>query len=171
MTTYMQSWNTLIPQLRQINPNAKFMGPAAGEGPTVTPHWITDFLNGVKASGVMPDAVTFHEYTTDPALIGKEVTQTKQEIKSILGYNLPVGVTEWNEYCCNGSNWTANANFAQFFTDTLNGMIAAHTDFANEFTLYNHGGSGDDNLDMFDTSGNPRPEYTIMKNMIQQYGF
>ena len=170
MLAYLQSWNTLIPQLRQINPNAVFIGPVAGEGPITTPHWIPDFLNGVKASGVLPDAVSFHEYSTDPSVFGAEVTKTKQIIKNILGKDLPVGITEWNKYCCNGSDWTSAPGFSQYVTDSLNSMIAAHTDFANEFTLYNHGGSGeDDNLDMFDANGQPRPEYTVMKNMLAEY--
>lgn len=169
MPAYLQSWNTLIPQLRQINPDAIFIGPVAGEGPITTPHWIPDFLNGVKASGVLPDAISFHEYSTNPSLFGAEVTQTKQIIKNILGKDLPVGITEWNEHCCNESNWTSDPGFSQYVTDSLNSMIAARTDFANEFTLYNSGGLTDENLDMFDASGQPRPEYTIMKSMIAEY--
>jgi hypothetical protein len=169
MPAYLQAWNTLIPQLRRINPNALFIGPAAGEGPIVTPHWIPDFLKGVKASGVLPDAVSFHEYSTDPSLFGAEVTRTRQLIKSILRKDLPVGITEWNEYCCNDSGWTSAPGYSQYVTDALKSMIAAHTDFANEFTLYNHGGSGDSNLDMFDPSGQPRPEYDVMKSMIAEY--
>lgn len=48
-------------------------------------------------------------------------------------------------------------------------MIAAHTDFASEFTLYNSGGLDDQDLDMFDASGQPRPEYTVMRSMIAKY--
>ncbi len=169
MPAYIQSWNMLIPQLRKINPQAHFIGPVAGEGPIKTPHWIPDFLKGVKASGVLPDAVSFHEYSTDPSLFGAEVTRTRQLIKSILGKNLPVGITEWNEYSDNNSNWTSDPVFARFVTAALNSIIAAHTDFANEFTLYNHGGSGDSDLDMFDPSGQPRPEYDVMKSMIAEY--
>jgi hypothetical protein len=90
-------------------------------------------------------------------------------IKSILRKDLPVGITEWNEYCCNDSGWTSAPGYSQYVTDALKSMIAAHTDFANEFTLYNHGGSGDSNLDMFDPSGQPRPEYDVMKSMIAEY--
>ncbi len=169
MPAYLQSWNRLIPQLRKINPEAIFIGPVAGEGPIVTPHWIPDFLKGVKASGVLPDAVSFHEYSNDPSLFGAEVIKTRQLIKSILGKNLPVGITEWNEYSGNNANWTSDPGFAHFVTAALNSMIAAQTDFANEFTLYNHGGSGDSGLDMFDASGKPRPEYSAMKSMIAEY--
>lgn len=82
---------------------------------------------------------------------------------------MPVGITEWNEYCCNESNWTSDPGFSQYVTDSLNSMIAAHTDFASEFTLYNSGGLDDQDLDMFDASGQPRPEYTVMRSMIAKY--
>src|SRR2546430_1403482 len=57
MQQYVQNWNNFIPQLRKINPSAKFIGPTVADYTQVQ-----NFLSGVKASGVLPDAVSFHWY-------------------------------------------------------------------------------------------------------------
>jgi hypothetical protein len=49
MSTYITSWNTLIPQLRQINPNAKFIGPVNGVSDIAT------LLKAAQISGVYSD--------------------------------------------------------------------------------------------------------------------
>jgi hypothetical protein len=158
---YIQYWNALIPQLRKINPNAKFGGPVNDIGDIQT------FLIATKQSGVLPDFVSFHDYNQDPAAYGQEVTQAKQLVKSILGYALPVGITEFNYVCCSPFNADDSAFETQYFTAAYNGLIAAHADFATEFDSMNHGGN--DALDMFNASAQPRGVYTVIKNMIAQY--
>lgn len=158
---YIQYWNALIPQLRKINANAKFGGPVG----TISD--IQTFLTATKQSGVLPDFLSFHNYNHDPAAYGQKVTQAKRLVKSILGYELPVGITEFNYDCCNSFNADSAAFETQYFTAVYNGLIAAHADFATEFDSMNHGGNNE--LDMFDASAQPRGVYTVIKNMIAQY--
>jgi hypothetical protein len=161
MNQYIQYWNALIPQLRKINPHAKFGGPVNDMSDIQT------FLTATKQSGVLPDFVSFHDYNQDPTAYGQEVIQAKQLVKSILGYELPVGITEFNYDCCHSFNADDAAFETQYFTDAYNGLIAAHADFATEFDSMNHGGN--DELDMFNASTQPRGVYTVIKNMIAQY--
>ena len=58
---YLHQWNTLIPTLRQINATARFIGPVTYND-VGNDNYMHDFLVGVKASGVLPDAVSFHWY-------------------------------------------------------------------------------------------------------------
>jgi len=161
MKQYIQYWNAFIPQLRKINPNAKFGGPVNDVSDIAT------FLTATKQSGVLPDFISFHDYNQDPTAYGREVTQAKQLVKRILGYELPVGITEFNYSCCSSFNADAAAFETQYFTAAYNGLIAAHADFATEFDSMNHGGA--DELDMFNASTQPRGVYTVLKNMIAQY--
>jgi len=158
---YIQYWNAFIPQLRKINPNAKFGGPVNHLSDIQT------FLTATKQSGVLPDFVSFHDYNHDPTAYGREVTQAKQLVKSMLGYELPVGITEFNYDCCSSFHADDAAFETHYFTAAYNGLIAAHADFATGFDSMNHG--GEDELDMFNASTQPRGVYTVMKNMIAQY--
>ncbi len=58
---YLKQWNTLIPQLRKINPKAKFIGPVTYNDQG-NHGFMEAFLEGVKVSGVLPDAISFHWY-------------------------------------------------------------------------------------------------------------
>jgi hypothetical protein len=158
---YIQYWTALIPQLRKINPNAKFGGPVNDISDIAT------FLTETKQSGVLPDFVSFHDYNQDPTAYGEEVTQAKQLVRRILGYELPVGITEFNYACCSPFNADDATFETQYFTAAYNGLIAAHADFATEFDSMNHGGN--DELDMFNMDAQPRGVYTVIKNMIAQY--
>src|SRR5437660_195586 len=62
ITSYLQQWNTLIPALRRINPAAKFIGPVTYNDQGFGGGYMRAFLEGVKTSGVLPDAVSFHWY-------------------------------------------------------------------------------------------------------------
>src|SRR2546429_6683723 len=59
--TYLQQWNITIPLLRKINPNATFIGPVTSNDQGNN-GFMRAFLEGVKSSGVLPDAVSFHWY-------------------------------------------------------------------------------------------------------------
>ena len=76
--TYLNRWTEFVKALRQINPNAKFIGPvtASYQGNDCTYMtggtrcYMRDFLTGAKAAGVLPDAVSFHAYPCDSATDG-----------------------------------------------------------------------------------------------------
>lgn len=179
MSGYIQAWNTQIPQLRKINPNAKFIGPAAANHNNVQV-----FVNAVKTSGVSPDAVSFHRYPCSgmssastclskvPSDLTGVITLVRGWTTSALGANIPIGITEWNYDSANpAASWGQNAQFIdQFTTLAINSMIQNHMDFSNQFDLANGAGGG--TLDMFDVTrnnGQPKQQYTTMKNLIAQY--
>jgi hypothetical protein len=71
---YAASWNQEIPKLRALNPPALFIGPVVASPNT---GYITQILSAVKASGTLPDLVSYHMYpctdqsiNTCPAHIG-----------------------------------------------------------------------------------------------------
>jgi hypothetical protein len=185
---YLQIWNSLVPQLRQINPNAKFIGPVVynnqGNFCTYTPAssdcYMRKFLRGVKASGVLPDAVSFHWYPcfndTAGSCLSKASTyadvtrEVKGWVRELLGQDLPVGITEWN--MDPGSN-TALANdaafMASFTKNALAAMVAAKLDFANQFDTQNYGGYG--TLDMFDIGNvdQPKAQFYAIRDTIALY--
>ena len=161
LSSYIQYWNTEIPVFRKINPSAVFCGPVNDVGDIQT------FLTATKQSGIVPDCVSFHDYNHDPAAFGQEITQAKQIAQSILGYQIPVGITEFNYDCCNSFNPDDQTFETQYWTAVYNGLIKAHADFATEFDTFNNGGLNP--LDMFDSNAQPRGVYEVMKNLISQY--
>ena len=176
MQDYINSWNSLIPQLRKINPAAKFIGPVVADYAQVRP-----FLAAVKASGVLPDAISFHWYPcgTDDSLdacLGKVSTfeqvtaQVKQWVRETLGKDLPVGITEWNYNSDNPPTAYGNdpSFITQFTTSALHFMIQAGLNFANQFDAASGAGSG--GLDMFDVrTSKPKPQFDTLTKLINQY--
>lgn len=173
---YVQDWNNLVPQLRKINPHAKFIGPAVADYTQVRV-----FLDNVKASGVLPDAISFHWYPcvgsdTASSCLAKTstfeqvTTQVKKWVQNILGQNLPVGITEWNYNADNPpTSYGQDPMFiTQFSISVLDSMIRSGLDFANQFDAASDAGSG--GLDMFDlTTGQPKPQYYALKSLIDRY--
>lgn len=176
MQQYIQNWNSLIPQLRKINPQAKFIGPVVADFTEVK-----DFLIGVKASGVFPDAISFHWYPcggndTSSACLAKVstfaqvTTEVKGWVKGAFGKDLPVGITEWNYNADNPpASYGNDPKFiTEFTTSALHFMMQAGLNFANQFDAASGAGLG--GLDMFDIQTNkPKPQYTAIKNLIQQF--
>jgi hypothetical protein len=199
--TYLNRWVEFVTALRNINPNAKFIGPVTyndqgndcwyGSGSPPVPGsqpgdcYMQNFLLGAKAAGVLPDAVSFHWYPCDNATDGfngsgncgtKEaqtyasVTQeVKGWVKQDTGYDIPVGITEWN--FDPGSNPLGNNGsfMRQFSTAALNAMISAGLNFACQFDAQDDGGYG--YLDMFDMNNRdqPKAQFTAIAAIIQQY--
>lgn len=175
---YLARWNTLIPQLRQINPAAHFIGPVTYNY-LGNHNFIQAFLYGVKASGVLPDAISFHWYpcwnrTETECLARASTAATDTEyvrklVKSILGHEIPVGLTEWN---FNPGNpppaYGDDPNFiAQFSTVAIQSMIQGGASFACQFDAASYAGYG--HLDMFDVNGQPKAQYQAIKHAIETY--
>jgi hypothetical protein len=143
------------------------------------------FLRGAKQAGVLPDAVSFHWYPCDNATDGfngkgncgakqaQSFASVAQEVKGWVkadtGYDIPVGITEWN--FDPGSNPLGdNGSFmSQFSTAALNAMMSGGLNFACQFDAQDYGGYG--YLDMFDLVNNdqPKPQFTAIANIIAQY--
>jgi len=177
--TYLRQWNEVIPVLRHINPGARFIGPVTYNN--LGEHdFMRKFLLGVEASGMLPDAVSFHMYAcywdTEDACLNKakSYAQATNEVRTlvqdILGKDLPVGITEWN-YDPNISPpaYGDKADFiTRFSTDALRSMAQAGVAFACQFDAASYASYG--RLDMFDINDNqPKPQYYVIKGLIQEY--
>jgi hypothetical protein len=176
---YLERWNKAIPALRRINPQAKFIGPVTSNEQGDN-NFMRDFLEGVKKSGVLPDAVSFHWYPCDTDTekeclsransAGAAAGRVEAQVQEILGKPLPIGITEWN-YDPNNPPpaYGDKANFmTKFTTDALSSMIEAGVAFACQFDAASYAGYG--RLDMLDTTTNEfKPQYHAIKNVIQQY--
>jgi len=178
LASYLKQWNGVIPRLRQINPAAKFIGPV--DGPATSSLFLVGFLRGVKSSGVLPDAISFHWYPcshipeadclSKANTAGQQAAGVRQLTENILGKELPIGITEWNFDSDNPPPaYGKNSNFITSFTKTaLQSMIQAGVTFANQFDAASYAGYG--GLDMFNVqSGIPKAQYYAIKSIIAQY--
>ena len=170
---YASLWNQIIPTLRQIAPQAKFFGPAVAFPDTA---YISTFLQQTQANA--PDGVTFHMYPcTDvdaQTCLSQSVNsyatsaqQVRNTVMQVLGRDLPLGVTEWND------NWKDQAkpeesdpNFIrQFTTLSLQSLAQGQIAFANQ---YNFGTGGSDGHLLMTVNGQPKPQLQAMADMIAQ---
>jgi hypothetical protein len=179
MTQYLKNWNVFVTALKQIRPDAKFIGPVN------QPSDVGAFLMGVVMNNYpLPDAVSWHwypcgygSYTTWPTCvtaytsvypIANEADQIRGYMQSILGYQLPLGISEWSADPGVANNLSlTEPQMSQFITYSLNAMVAAKLDFANEFDIQSVAAYG--NLDMFDATNTPRPYFNAFANAITQY--
>ncbi len=177
--TYLQQWNSQIPQLKRINPQAKFIGPVT-YNETGKNDFMQAFLQGVKQSGILPDAISFHWYPCyqdsqqdclNAASSAAQATGTVRDlIQSILGRDLPIGISEWNYDPGNPPpEYGDNAGFiTAFTTSALRSMAQAGVAFACQFDAASFAGYG--RLDMFNVSNDaPKPQYYAIKTLIKQY--
>lgn len=177
--TYVALWNKWIPVLRQINPQAKFIGPVTFS-PLGNHDFMRNFLLGVKASGILPDAISFHWYpcfnNTERACLARAsdakqvVLNVRMMVRTILGRDVPVGVSEWNFDPGNPPpSYGDDANFiSQFTTIALTGMAQAGAAFACQFDAASYAGYG--HLDMFDLRNDqPKAQFLAIQKLIQYY--
>jgi len=177
LPSYLKQWNTLIPALRHINPSAKFIGPV--DGPA-TSSFLSGYLEGVKSSGVLPDAISFHWYPcyqdteanclSKANTAGQQAIGVRQLVEKILGKSLPIGITEWNFDPENPPPaYGDNKNFITSFTDTaLQSMIKAGVAFACQFDAASYAGYG--HLDLFNVQNDAaKPQYYAIRSIIAQY--
>ena len=170
--SYLKQWNSTIPLLRKINPNARFIGPVTYNDQG-NHGFMRAFLEGVKTSGVLPDAVSFHWYPcyqdTQASCLekagsyGQAAEGVQAMVADILGKDLPVGITEWNYDPGNPPPaYGDDANFiTRFSTDALHSMALAGVAFACQFDIASYGGYG--RLDMFNVETN-QAEAAILRH-------
>ena len=184
-------WNTAIPKLRAINPNAKFGGPATmgvyyNDG-TVAPYssGLEYFLAKTAASGIRADFISYHDYPCPQSTSEQDcLTWTPQAFATdqsvALGYEqqyygttVPTGISEYNfdPGTSNLGAWANDDNFMFQWTETaINAFIANHFAFATQFTSLNYSGYG--GLDMFDDSSPyaPKGQFYGMADMGERNG-
>jgi lysophospholipase L1-like esterase len=176
---YMSAWNAVIPQLRRINPSAKFIGPGVINA-TGFDNYLPRFLQGVKTSGVLPDAISIHYYPCwhmdEPTCLASASTyastaeKVRGFVRSILGKDLPIGFTEWNYDPRNPPpSYGSSADFiSQFTVAAIKSMISGGVSFACQFDAASFGGYG--RLDMFDVkTGLAKPQFDALLALIKHY--
>jgi hypothetical protein len=101
VTTYTSLWNKYVPELRKLLPSARFVGP-------VTSRYDRNFLKTfLQQANPKPDDVSWHEYacvSSDPQSQcmaginewGKHITDARSVTNEVLGYTVPIMITEWN---------------------------------------------------------------------------
>ncbi len=176
---YLHVWNRAIPQLRRINPDAMFIGPVT-HNPAGDNDFMQEFLKGVKQSGVLPDAISYHCYpcwqlpreecAARAEHIGHSAATVRQWIKGILKKELPIGITEWNYDPANPpAAYGDDPDFIRDFTmQAIESMIQNKVSFACQFDAASYSGYG--RLDMFDVHTNqPKPQYFAIRDTIAKY--
>jgi hypothetical protein len=185
--TYLSEWNAIIPLARAANPSAVFIGPVLGAFSNVN-SYLVPWLQGCKSSGVLPDAISVHIYPctggsipqqtclSRASGIGASVAGLRTTVQNILGYNVPLCLTEWNAdaYYANptsgnqagqgyNSNAASNNTFnSQFAIQALEGFVANGVDMACHFEL---------DYFMANKSGliSTAPQYTAMASEVAKY--
>lgn len=165
---YIAFWNSFVPQARAIDPAAKFGGPATfiplgGDCNSQGQCFLEQWLQGVVASGVKPDFVTFHWYTcyTEGASACMSrahsiATVGNQELAMVakyLGGGVPVGLTEWSANSGNPSYQFDDAWMSQYEQASLTALETSGLSFAMQFDLAGCNGWG--SLDMFNVCAGP----------------
>ena len=98
---YTQGWNALVPQLKRLALNGKFVGPVSYQ---YIHDNLTTFLQGANPR---PDAVSWHEYTCSYKDAAADclahlsrwtvhISDARAVMQATLGTTLPIMITEWN---------------------------------------------------------------------------
>jgi hypothetical protein len=101
MQRYTASWNAIIPQLKQIDPKAHFIGPVSYKYDRTN---LTAFL---QQTHPQPDEISWHEYVcsykaqADPCTAGIDawtdhIRDARDAMQQTIGRTLPIMITEWN---------------------------------------------------------------------------
>ena len=190
MPTYLKRWNQDVPYLRARHPQAKFIGPVLANP---YPDQMQAFLDGVKASRVLPDAISYHDYPcykapdyTDTAEnaaacdarikanYGASIVKVKAMIRATLGTDLPLGITEWNVSpnfvnLVNGQKpLTVSPSYQPHFVQEMYAIMTANgLAFAAQYDAMCGGGVGTaGSLDLIDQGGVPQPWISAYRSVI-----
>jgi|GEM_PF-2521356 len=159
-TTYTNTWNQVISQVKSTVINGKFVGPVNGYPNT---SYIAYFVNNANPA---PDYVSYHQYTcssssTAPDCLSKIPTYATHlnEIKTAIAQTgkpvPPIMLTEWNyDPVPPNPDSRVTASFEQQYTQAMLSELANDGFFAA--THYVVTGSG--GYQLIDSSGNLTPE-------------
>lgn len=177
---YLAAWNQQIPALRQLNPQAAFIGPALGVYANVQ-SYLVPWLQGCISSGVIPSGISFHNYpctgtpdsptcSTKSDRLGVSATKLDAVVQQVVGHSLPLCLTEWH-INANPTNepYMSDANFISTWTkQAMDGMVQAGVAMACQFDAGSGAASG--KLDLVSTSNfQPLPMYGAMAERIKFY--
>lgn len=173
---YSGQWNTQIPQLRKINSSAAFLGPVIGVSPDHFDSYLVPFLQNCKASGVIPDGVSYHIYpctgngidqstcSAKAPSIGNVGATCRQKVVGVLGYNLPVCCTEWNVDANYAQSYLSNGTFqSAFVISALDSLVNNNIDMACQFAVERAGGN------LLTATGGHDLQYTPFSSEVTHY--
>lgn len=182
VTSYLAFWTSFVPQARALDPQARFGGPATAVEMGMDGTYMQQTLQGMAASGVWPDFVSYHWYTcstetaaqclseTEPWFAGQGKTLVSWVQQYFPGKSVPVGITEWNANPTGGGYMDDDAWMAQYMAAALTGLEAnPYLSFATQYDLGSYACFGSCDLwNVFPASGPPvaRPEFTTLANEI-----
>jgi hypothetical protein len=177
---YAAAWAQFVTALKAIRPDAAFIGPVECNGVSQ----MLNFLQQIVANHYpVPDAIDFHWYpcnnagswsncpiSSTVAQIGQDAQTVRNDLQQTLGYQLPIGISEWSaDSGCNGSSnlKRQEPGFSNFLTAALDAMVRAKLDFAAEFDAQSGAGCG--GLDMFGGNNQPYPYFNAYAAAIARY--
>jgi len=156
---YLGFWNAHIPVLRKINSNAAYIGPVLGVFANFD-GYVVPWLAGCKASGVLPNGVSYHIYpctgtqwTASTCMprstsFSSAFTHADTSIVGVLGHTLPHCLTEWNiDADAPVHSFAKDPNFVpQWTKQALDDMAKAGFAMACQWDAGGNAGGGDDDL-------------------------
>lgn len=117
---YTHSWNAVVPQLKRLALNGRFVGP-------VNYQYQRDYLTAfLQSASPRPDAVSWHEYTCDDTSAKQDciahidnwtnhISDARSAMMTTIGTELPIMITEWN-YAANAVPNDGKINDPNFMT-------------------------------------------------------
>jgi mannan endo-1,4-beta-mannosidase len=179
-TAYLALWNQHVPVLRPLNKSAVYIGPVLGVFGNLQ-SFVTPWLQGCKTSGVLPDAISYHIYpcTSQPS---QSVCATKSGnfvsaaqkvtalVTSILGYDLPQCLTEWNiDANAPPQPYAIDPSFCpQWTTAALDSMVQAKLAMACQYDAGSGAAGGA--IDLVSTSTyQPQVQYASFAASVKKY--
>ena len=135
---YTDSWNTVVPQLKRLALNGRFIGP-------VNYHYDGDYLSAfLQRASPRPDEVSWHEYSCDDSWPNdrcisyidhwsNDISEARKAMMAVTGTTLPIMITEWN-YAPNarvGDGKINNSDFMSSWTTRALETLAANRVFAS----------------------------------------
>lgn len=180
---YLGFWNTHIPAMRKLNPNAKFIGPVLGVFANVD-NYLTPWLQGCKTSGVMPDALSYHIYPCTGSQWTASTCSARstsfigaaQKIQSVCNSlnlpQLPQCLTEWNiDAESPVHSFALDPNFVPGWTKSaIDSMVEAGLAMACVWDAAGNAAGGSDDLINTQTfQPDSKGQYAAMADRIAHY--
>lgn len=173
-TAYLAFWNSFVPQARASYPGILFGGPADydNQGNECTYYsdgtsacFLQKVMMGMKASGNLPDFVTYHWYpcwnnTADQCLaLADSFASAAQQVigwdTSIFGHEIPVICSEWNADPGSPDFMFDRTWDASFVAEAAKNIATSGLAGAMEFDISQYGNYAAD--DLFDIYNNGAP--------------
>jgi hypothetical protein len=135
---YTQSWNQIVPKLKQLAPQAQFVGPATYQ---YDDDYLQQFLQHAQP---LPDEISWHEFTCDASwsqqqcLTGihtwdQHITAARLLMKQSVPSSRPIMITAWN-YAANATptdGKSTDKNFIATWTQNALQTLATNEVFAS----------------------------------------